>query len=130
MLTGLDKEQLAVVRQITRNRVYPYLRAHIEALIDDLGSDLIAQTRIDTIEWLEHLLWARNDIAHRGAPNHQAGAKYVTGSESRAVRDAIWVMLALGLAKHLGVPHRALLRAAERLGVQYGVHRYSSTIFT
>ncbi|GAA4491339.1 hypothetical protein GCM10023171_35110 [Microbacterium panaciterrae] len=129
-LSGLDEQQMAAVRKFTANRpVQRTYREHLQAFLTDLGTDLLTTARIHPEEWVDHLLWARNDIAHEGAPNDQRGTKFVSDPESRAVRDATWVVLALGFAKQTQLPDAALLRAAERLGVRYGSRHASTTIF-
>lgn len=129
-LEGLDADQTAAVRRFVANRpVEATYRQHLQAFVSDLGVEVISAAKIHPEEWIDHLLWARNDIAHEGAPNNQSGERYVTDLESRAVRDATWVVLALGFAKQAGVPGQALLRAAERLGVRYGPRHAQTTIY-
>ncbi|MFJ2553403.1 hypothetical protein [Microbacterium sp. NPDC087591] len=129
-LSGLDEDQMAAVRRFTSNRpVERTYREHLEVFVADLGAELMAASKINVAEWINHLLWARNDIAHEGAPNDQRGDQYVTDPESRAVRDATWVMLSLGFTKQAHLPEPALQRAAERLGVRYGSRHTGSTIF-
>ena len=85
--------------------------------------------KIDADEWGDHLLWARNDIAHQGAPDASRGSQYVTEAESRAVRDATRILVTLTIAQHIGVPTTVLERAAERLGVRYSVRHWGTSIF-
>lgn len=104
-------------------------RQGLQAIIADLGPDLVAATKVDPAEWEDHLAWARNDIAHEGAPNSAAGVRYVTEEESRAVRDSTGVLLSLTIAKSLGVPSAVLDRAAERFAVRYSIRHWNTTIF-
>lgn len=104
-------------------------RQGLQAIIADLGPGLVAATKVDPTEWEDHLAWARNDIAHEGAPNSGAGARYVTEEESRAVRDATGILLSLTIAKSIGVPSAVLDRAAERLAVRYSIRHWNTTIF-
>ena len=104
-------------------------RQVLSAIAAYLGTDLVRAAMIDQSEWGDHLLWARNDIAHEGAPNDRAGARFVTDEESRAVRDATRILVTLTLAKHIGGPDAVLSRAAERLGVRYGTRHLDTTIF-
>jgi hypothetical protein len=104
-------------------------RQGLRAIIADLGPALVAATKVDPTEWEDHFAWARNDIAHEGAPNPGAGVRYVTDQESRAVRDATGVLLSLTVAKSIGVPRAVLDRAAERLAVRYSIRHWDTTIF-
>ncbi|MFF2485137.1 hypothetical protein ACFVSU_01950 [Microbacterium sp. NPDC058062] len=104
-------------------------RQGLQAIVDYLGSGVIAAAKVDPREWQDHLVWARNDIAHEGAPDSLAGDRFVTDEESRAVRDATRVLVSLTIAKAIGVPNSVLDRAAERFGVRYGPRHWSTTIF-
>lgn len=125
-----DADQQAVIDRILNNRyVYASLKDYLIALSDDLGSELIDHLRILPLDWQNHFAWARNDIAHEGAPNETRGDQFVSETESRALRDATKIILTCAILKHLGVPTRALLRSAERLGNRYANRHPTATFF-
>jgi len=126
---------LAAVAEHTGRTLLPgatrsaHYRDVLRFIAAGLGTEIVQATKVDAEEWGNHLLWARNDIAHQGAPNASRGAQYVTEAESRAVRDATRILATLTLAQHIGVPPRVLGRAAERLGMRYSVRHWSTSIF-
>ncbi|MBX3193859.1 MAG: hypothetical protein KF727_02005 [Microbacteriaceae bacterium] len=117
-------------RELLRVPYSDSFRSGMQALIDDLGPALMSATKVDASEWLDHLVWVRNDIAHEGAPNNTRGTRYVDEAESRAVRDATRMLVTLVIVKSLGVPAAVLARAADRFGVRYGPRHWRTTIFT
>jgi hypothetical protein len=131
-----DLIALAAIAERTGRALLPGLargsagyRGVLRGLAFNLGTGLVRAAFIVEDEWVDHLYWARNDIAHEGAPNEGGGVQFVTEDESRAVRDATRIIVTLTLAKHIGVPEPVLARAAERLGVRYGTSHLQTTIF-
>lgn len=126
---------LAAVAEHTGRTLLPgaarptHYRDVLRMIAAGLGTGIVQAAKVDADEWGDHLLWARNDIAHQGAPNAFRGSQYVTEAESRAVRDATRVLTTLTLAQHIGVPASVLDRAAERFGVRYSVRHWDTSIF-
>lgn len=125
---------LAAVAQRTARARLGVPHAHtfrqcLQAIIGYLGATVVTATKVDPTEWEDHLVWARNDIAHEGAPNSTAGDRFVTDDESRAVRDATRILVSLTIAKSIGVPSTVLDRASERLAVRYSTRHWGTTIF-
>lgn len=104
-------------------------RHGLQAIISYLGPRVVTATKVNPGEWEDHLVWARNDIAHEGAPDSSAGERFVSDDESRAVRDATRILVSLTMAKSIGVPATVLDRAAERLAVRYSTRHWGTTIF-
>lgn len=126
---------LAAIAEHTGRTLLPgaarptHYRDVLRMIAAGLGTRIVQVAKVDADEWGDHLLWARNDIAHQGAPNVSRGSQYVTEAESRAVRDATRILTTLTLAQHIGVPPRVLERAAERLGVRYSGRHWTTSIF-
>ncbi|MFK4113797.1 hypothetical protein ACI2K6_04145 [Microbacterium sp. NPDC006705] len=126
---------LAAVAEHTGRTLLPgaarptHYRDVLRKIVAGLGMGIVQAAKVDAEDWGNHLLWARNDIAHQGAPDASRGSHYVTDAESRAVRDATRILTTLTLAQHIGVPANALARAAERLGVRYSVRHGDTSIF-
>ena len=128
-LQGLDVAQRAFVNDVKNDARRPRYEEYVNAIVNDIDANVFARSWVDAAEWREHLLWARNDIAHEGAPNSQTGHRYVTDAESRAVRDASRIVLTLAMLKYLDIPFSALELAADRLGVRYGPRHIGTSIF-
>lgn len=105
------------------------LRTCLQTLVGNLGDETMRRAGIDPIEWEQHTMWARNDISHEGAPNDEAGERYVTPAESKAVRDATHMIVGLNLASMLGLHPNATRLAAQCLETKYGIRHGSTSIF-
>lgn len=125
----LNGAQRAFVNDIRNDGRRTRYDEYVSALLDSLQPGHLTATRINLVNWKAALHTARNDIAHEGAPNPANPALFVDEQESRALRDATRVILSLATLAHLDVPDPALSRAAERLGVRYGVRHVDSAIY-
>ncbi len=130
LLPTLNGAQRAFVNDIRNDARRTRFEEYVDALIDSLQPAHITQTRINLANWKLALHAARNDIAHEGAPNPANPVLFVDEQESRALRDATRVILSLATLAHLDVPESVLNRAAERLGVRYGVRHVESAIYS
>jgi hypothetical protein len=129
LLPTLNGAQRAFVNDIRNDGRRTRYEEYVGALLDSLQPGHMTATKINLANWKAALHVARNDIAHEGAPNPANPVLFVDEQESRALRDATRVILSLATLAHLDVPDPVLSRAAERLGVRYGVRHVDSAIY-